>query len=115
MAAYPLSEVLTSILTSLSSAQRQSDIYSRDLYQQADGSELTILPVPWSQLNKVELDLRFAIASVGETTTGDGSVPEIDVYVTAEDLSPLNSKDISTLHIEIDVTDQEYVNTGEPS
>lgn len=112
MAAYPLSEVLTSILTALSTAQRSSDAYSQSLYKSGlqQQPELNILPVPWAQLSTVDLALKFAIASVTPPSGSDPTTPPVvEVYVTAEDLSGIDPKDISTLDLQINVTDQEYV------
>lgn len=116
MTAYPLSEVLSSVLTALSAAQRESDLFSQSLYQESGDAGSDILPVPWAQLSTVGLTLRFAVDSVQPSEGGGHSgAPEMMVLVTAADLEPLPPKDVSTLEIQINVSDQEYLKTDGPS
>lgn len=112
MASYPLGEVLTSVLTALSAAQRESDKFSQSLYVGVDDPKTDILPVPWAQLSTASLALKFAIDSVEEPQSGGPQAkPELMVFVSTADLEPLPAKDISTLEIQISVSDQEYVTT----
>lgn len=115
---FPLKDVLGAILVAMSEAQHISDLYTDTLRSEYRSSknDLNLLRLPNTQLERAEVTLPFAIASVELPATGKGSSkktppepPGISVLVTAADLETIKPDSITTIRFRIGVDDAEVI------